>query len=136
MTTELVHQYMWSNGDKPERSYKPIKSSGENHSEENHSEENQTYNRTTDVGDYYIENPHIRQPVRQEATQYALETTEKSEPSGKRDDMNHKLTERAPVASISINPFLRNSNYLQDMETRDNFLVPKNSNQELNVHKR
>jgi hypothetical protein len=131
MTTELAHQYTWSNGDKPERSYKPIKSSGENRSEEN-----QTYNRTEDVGDYFIENPNIKKPGRQDAIQYALATSEKSEPSGKRDDMNHKLTERAPVASISINPFLRNSNYLHDMETRDNFLVPKNSNQELNVHKR
>jgi hypothetical protein len=67
--------------------------------------------------------------------QYALDSTEKSELSGKRDDMNDKLTERMPVASVSINPFLRQSNYLEDMETRDNFLIPKNSNQDIKYKK-
>ena len=136
MSHELLHQYMWSNGEKPTRSYKKDKPIGEN---------NNFNNRTNEVGEYYIDNPHVpREHYMQQQhnmqlqhnmqsqpsqVQYALEPTEKSEPSGKRDDMNDKLTERMPVASVSINPFLRQSNYLEDMEARDNFLIPKNSNQ-------
>ena len=141
MSTRLIHEYMWSNGVKPIRSYKTDKPNGEN----------STFNnRTSEVGEYYIDNPHVarEQHSQQQNTQYqnmqhqpsqvqyALEPTEKSEPSGKRDDMNDKLTERMPVASVSINPFLRQSNYLEDMETRNNFLIPKNSNQDISKYKK
>tara|TARA_Y100000389_G_C17407870_1_gene489094 strand:+ start:567 stop:1007 length:441 start_codon:yes stop_codon:yes gene_type:complete len=145
MTTEMIHEYMWSNGVKPVRSYKSDKPNGENSS---------FTNRTNEVGEYYIDNPHIsreqhmqqqhqqeqmqhqQQHMQPSQVQYALEPTEKTEPSGKRDDMNDKLTERMPVASVSINPFLRQSNYLEDMETRDNFLIPKNSNQDISKYKK
>ena len=131
MSTRLIHEYMWSNGVKPIRSYKTDKPNGEN----------STFNnRTSAVGEYYIDNPHVtrEQNMQHQPTQvqYALEPTEKSEPSGKRDDMNDKLTERMPVASVSINPFLRQSNYLEDMETRNNFLIPKNSNQDISKYKK
>jgi len=137
MTTELIQEYMWTNGVKPNRSYKSDKPNGENMS---------SNNRTSEVGEYYIDNPHVardnhmqHQHMQHHAprqVQYALESTEKSEPSGKRDDMNDKLTERMPVASVSINPFLRESNYLQDMETRDKFLIPINSNQDISKYKK
>jgi len=140
MTTEKICDYMWSNGVKPVRSYKADKPIGEN---------TNFNNRTSEVGEYYIENPYVtreqhmqqqqqQQHIQQEQPtqiQYALDSTEKSELSGKRDDMNDKLTERMPVASVSINPFLRQSNYLEDMETRDNFLIPKNSNQDIKYKK-
>ena len=131
-----MHQYMWSNGEKPTRSYKTDKPNGEN---------SNFNNRTSEVGEYYIDNPHVdrdqhmqQQHMQQQPSQiqYALEQTEKREPSGKRDDMNDKLIERMPVASVSINPFLRQSNYLEDMETRDNFLIPKNSNQGISKYKK
>lgn len=139
MTTRLIQEYMWSNGVKPIRSYKTDKPNGEN----------ATFNnRTSEVGEYYIENPHVtreqhmqQQNIHYQNTQhqpsqvqYALEPTEKSEPSGKRDDMNDKLTARLPVASVSINPFLRQANYLEDMETRNNFLIPQNSNQDISKY--
>jgi len=132
MTTELIQEYMWSNGVKPVRSYKSDKPSGEN---------TNFNNRTSEVGEYYLDNPHAiyeqhTQQQQPSQVQYAIESTEKSEPSGKRDDMNDKLTERMPVASVSINPFLRESNYLKDMETRDNFLIPKNSNQDIDKYKK
>lgn len=146
MTTEKICDYMWSNGVKPVRSYKADKPIGEN---------TNFNNRTSEVGEYYIDNPYVtreqhmpqqqhmqqeqqQQHIHQEQPtqiQYALDSTEKSEPSGKRDDMNDKLTERMPVASVSINPFMRQSNYLEDMETRDNFLIPKNSNQDIKYKK-
>ena len=119
-----MNHLKWTNGEKPPRSYKKDKPDREN---------NTFNNRTGEVGEYYLDNPHIISKkhiqLQQPQVQYALESTEKSEPSGKRDDMNEKLIERMPVASVSINPFLRQSNYLEDMEARDNFLIPKNSNQ-------
>ena len=137
MSTEMSIEYLWSNGDKPVRSYKSDKPSGEN---------SNFNNRTNEVGEYYMNNPHdtheqhtqqhTQHSSNSSQVQYALEQTEKDEPSGKRDDMNDKLTQRMPVASVSINPFLRQSNYLQDMETRDNFLIPKNSNQETSTYKK
>ena len=135
MSNEPFYKYMWSNGEKPLRSYKQDKPCRE---------KTNFINRTNEVSEYYVDNPYVsrdehihqinqqykgmqHQPIE---IQYALESTEKSVPSGKRDDMNVKLTERMPIASVSINPYLRQSNYIDDMNTRNNFLIPKNSNQE------
>ena len=50
MTTEKIYDYMWSNGVKPVRSYKADKPSGEN---------TNFNNRTSEVGEYYIDNPYV-----------------------------------------------------------------------------
>ena len=130
MASELRHQFMWSNGEKPERSQKndkPVVETMEASCGFN--------NRIERIDNYYTTNPYeniIHGENRKDCDlMTALNVTEKSELS-RREDMNDKLTERMPVASISINPFLSQSNYVNDMEIRNNFLIPKNSNQNSN----
>ena len=121
MATKLNHQFMWSNGEKPVRSYKKDKPVGEKIN---------FNNRMETIDNYYTTNPHDNAVynTNNQGIYAALNVTEKSELS-RREDMNDKLTERMPVASISINPFLSSSNYVNDMEIRNNFLIPQNSNQ-------
>lgn len=48
--------------------------------------------------------------------------------SNKREDANTKLNERVMFGSINQNPFMTQSNYINDLEIQDSFLKPKNSN--------
>lgn len=43
---------------------------------------------------------------------------------------NDRLTGREKMIQTSINPFLSNSNYLNDLKTQNDFLRPKNSSYE------
>jgi len=51
-------------------------------------------------------------------------------PSGnRREDLDYKISERELLFQRGTNPFLSNTNtdYVNDIETRDNFLKPKNT---------
>jgi len=47
--------------------------------------------------------------------------------TNERDLHNEKLVSRYMVAQTSINPFMANNDYLKDLATQDEFLIPKNS---------
>jgi hypothetical protein len=46
----------------------------------------------------------------------------------KRENNSNKIYERGPTPQVGMNPFLKDSNYLQDLETQNEFLKPINSN--------
>ena len=48
--------------------------------------------------------------------------------SKKREEQNDKLSMRDLVAQTSVNPFLKNANYVDDLSKQDEFLRPKDSN--------
>ena len=48
--------------------------------------------------------------------------------NNKKEENNLKFIEREQIANISLNPFLINSNYVNDIANRDKFLIPKDSN--------
>lgn len=48
--------------------------------------------------------------------------------SNKREYTDKKLAEREMVSQVSMNPYLSNNNYLDDISTRDTFLKPICSN--------
>jgi len=48
--------------------------------------------------------------------------------NNKKEENNLKFLEREQIANISLNPFLINSNYVNDIANRDKFLIPKDSN--------
>ncbi len=50
--------------------------------------------------------------------------------NNKRDKFNDSLMSRHMVKQTNSNPFLANRNYLEDLKIQDDFLKPKNSNQE------
>ena len=45
----------------------------------------------------------------------------------KRENHSNKIYERGLTPQVGMNPFLQNSNYLQDLETQNEFLKPMNS---------
>ena len=46
----------------------------------------------------------------------------------KRSVVNDKLNERYLTNQVSQNPFFINNNYVNDLNIRNEFLIPKNSN--------
>jgi len=47
--------------------------------------------------------------------------------SNKREDLDHKIADRELIQQIGCNPFLSNTNYIDDMNIRDKFLKPINT---------
>ena len=50
--------------------------------------------------------------------------------SNKREDLDSKIADRELVQQIGVNPFLNQTNYIDDISTRDMFLKPINTTQE------
>lgn len=48
--------------------------------------------------------------------------------SNKREDANTKLSERQLIGSVTHNPLLTETNYINDLEVQENYLRPQNSN--------
>ena len=46
----------------------------------------------------------------------------------KREDTDKKLSERQMFANVSMNPFLTNSDYANDISVQNNFLQPQTTN--------
>jgi hypothetical protein len=57
----------------------------------------------------------------------AHENTYILKPTNERDMHNEKLISRYMVAQTNINPFMANNDYIKDLATQDEFLIPKNS---------
>lgn len=48
----------------------------------------------------------------------------------RREETNHKLSERELVNRSAMNPFMINNDYIIDLDVQDNYLKPKNSSYE------
>lgn len=48
--------------------------------------------------------------------------------SSKREEVNLKMHDREPMSQRNQNPYLVQNNYIDDLETQESFLMPKNSN--------
>lgn len=55
--------------------------------------------------------------------------------NNKREDANHKLSERYLVGQLNQNPFMINNDYIKDLDVQQSFLMPKNSNNDNNDNK-
>lgn len=112
--------WKWSNGDKYERSQRIIKNSKtnlENFSDENYSVEieqsayTSSLNHDENTWDM-LNQAFISNAFRQ---------------SNNREELDTKLSNRELVHQIGVNPFMQNSNYVEDLTTCDNFLKPQNT---------
>jgi hypothetical protein len=52
--------------------------------------------------------------------------------NNKREEANHKLSERHLVGQLNQNPFMINNDYIKDIDIQQSFLIPKNSNTDKN----
>lgn len=50
--------------------------------------------------------------------------------SNKREELGNKLSTRDPVQQIGYNPFLNDTNYVNDISIRDQYLKPINTHQD------
>ena len=48
--------------------------------------------------------------------------------NNKREEANHKLSERHLIGQLNQNPFMINNDYIKDLDIQQSFLIPKNSN--------
>lgn len=51
-----------------------------------------------------------------------------AEPSDKRSVCNERISNRCMVIQTAVNPFLKDSDYIYDLEVQDTLLRPKDSN--------
>jgi|TARA_Y100000992_G_scaffold302592_1_gene277559 hypothetical protein len=56
-----------------------------------------------------------------------LDTTYILKSTNERDLHNQKLISRYMVTQTNINPFMANNDYIKDLATQDEFLIPQNS---------
>lgn len=49
----------------------------------------------------------------------------------KREELDSKISGRELIQQIGNNPFLNNNNYVNDISNRDKFLIPQNTNQDI-----
>lgn len=96
-----MNELAWSNGTKPERSYKQDK-------------KNITVNNNN--------NNAIN------ANNLALSSEWLVPDTTKREEVISKINERELIGRMGKNPFFADTTYSQDIEIQQNFLIPKNSN--------
>ena len=73
-----------------------------------------------------IQNLHLNQTQTQNHNQ--LHDLNPDQHHSKRENNSNKIYERGLTPQVGMNPFLKDSNYLQDLETQNEFLKPINTN--------
>ncbi len=94
-----MNELAWSNGTKPERSYKQDKK------------------KIADNNNHEIN-----------ANNLALSSEWHVPGTTKREEVISKINERELIGRMGKNPFFTDTTYSQDIEIQQNFLIPKNSN--------
>ncbi len=94
-----MEQLTWSDGSKPIKSLKEDKIK-------------------------FVDTTSAEQPS--ESTDFATGSIFR-ETSNRREDANDKISEREPIGQVCQNPFLTNTNYIDDLDVQEKFLTPKSS---------
>ena len=121
-------EWKWSTGEKYERSLRPptrLERERAREREKGGHEENQQF----------IENKAQQQSLLSENDVWGLEDTIGEFISvNKREETYNKMSEREMVCQVGQNPFMPNSNYLDDVIAHEQFLNPINSSMEREKH--
>jgi hypothetical protein len=76
-------------------------------------------------------NPYATQQEQQEQQEQShsnqFQELNLDQQHSKRENNSDKIYERGLTPQVGMNPFLKDSNYLQDLETQNEFLKPINS---------
>lgn len=99
--------FIWSTGEKYEKSYKDEKSK-------------------------YIKR-EIKPKTKFDLEQIETQQVVGLKSNNYRDEANEKMTERYLITQTHQNPFLSENNYLQDLEIQNKFLIPRNVANTLNL---
>jgi hypothetical protein len=96
--------FIWSNGEKPEKSYKKDKLDKKDNTIAIALDDNNVHHTNLSFTDA----SHIEK----ESLRY-------------RDEANNKLNMRYMVQQVSQNPFLQGTNYIDDLDNQERYLRPK-----------
>ena len=87
-----------------------------------------TFSTTNPYATQEDENQIKNQNQNQNQNQNHIHDLNPDQHHSKRENNSNKIYERGLTPQVGMNPFLKDSNYLQDLETQNEFLKPINSN--------
>lgn len=102
----------WSNGSKYEKSKKYEKEKYLNNDSDNDNKNIQI--------DTMLEKSIYLDNLRESSQDLKL--------NNKKEESNKKYLEREYISNTNLNPFLKETDYINDLMNRDKFLIPKDSN--------
>jgi hypothetical protein len=108
----------WTKKEPYERSRRPIRTAGEDITGQN-----EAFSNTIEKSAYSSSLNHDENTW--DILNQSIYSDFKS--SNKREDLDDKIAKREMIQQIGTNPFLQNTNYLNDMSIRDAYLKPKNT---------
>lgn len=73
-------------------------------------------------------NPYATQEDENQIQNQNQNQMHSDQPHSKRENNSNKIYERGLTPQVGMNPFLKDSNYLQDLDTQNEFLKPINTN--------
>jgi hypothetical protein len=111
-----MEEFVWSTGEKYEQSSKKDNPNLQVKRENTHINDNNTINVNDTIND---DSANINSNSM---------NSEIFRINNKREDANHKLSERYLVGQLNQNPFMINNDYIKDLDIQQSFLMPKNSN--------
>jgi hypothetical protein len=122
-----MEELIWSNGEKYEKSLKYEKPNLKKIQKNN----NNNNNNNNDIDNFnnfeQCENA-IMNNISNDDMFLSNNNNEIFRINNKREEANHKLSERYLVGQTKQNPFMLDNDYIKDLDTQQNFLIPKNSN--------
>ena len=77
---------------------------------------------------YSTTNPYATQEDENQIQNQNQNQMHSDQPHSKRENNSNKIYERGLTPQVGMNPFLKDSNYLQDLDTQNEFLKPINTN--------
>ena len=126
-------EWKWTKGEPYERSRRPTKVQ----------HQNQKQNETQHQNELAFSDEHFIKEIEKSAYESSLNHDENTwdilnqsiynggfRMSNKREDLDSKIADRHLIQQIGSNPFLSNTNYIDDMNLRDKFLKPMNTTSE------
>ena len=120
-------EWKWTKGEPYERSRRPIYTKAEEQQSNNISFTDENYIQEIEKSAYSASLNHDENTwdiLNQSIYNNGFRT------SNKREDLDSKIADRHLVQQIGSNPFLSNTNYIDDMNIRDKFLKPMNTTSE------
>ena len=113
-----MNEWKWTKKEPYERSRRPIRNAGADIAEQNEAFSNEIEKSAYSSSLNHDENTW-------DILNQSIYSDFKS--SNKREDLDDKISKREMIQQIGTNPFLQNTNYLDDMSIRDTYLKPKNT---------
>jgi hypothetical protein len=140
---KIYKSFIWSFGDKPERSLKRNNNdNGSDNVNYNNNDNNDNIDNHNKIKNYAFDDNHnisfedsvnintisiMNTNMNTNTSMCISQLGEFRKANNKRELVNSKLDERHSIGHIGQNPFNRENNYIKDLENQQKFMIPKSS---------